>query len=241
MFGLPRGIVVSCQGPPGTTLDDPHVMAAMAKAAEAAGAIGIRAQGEADIRAIRELTTLPIIGILKREIDGQRWITLSIDDAMRVTDAGADFVAVDLTNRPRPDGLTSVAFLQKLLGSITVPILADVSTREEGFAAARAGAAAVLSTLSGYTPHSRQQAGPDLELVSELVSAVEVPVIAEGRYRTAEQVRDAFRRGAYAVVVGTAITNTLEITRWFVAGVPSDVGEDAAHAPAHAAVAGNRP
>ena len=221
MMSLAREIIVSCQGPPGTSLDDPYVMVAMARAAEQAGAIGIRAQGEADIRAIRRATALPIIGLLKREIEGERRITPFLADAVAVAEAGADMVAVDLTNRPRPDNVTPVVFLQQLVKSVGLPILADVSTVEEGLAAAGEGAAAVLSTMSGYTSYSRQLKGPDLELISELVQAVTVPVLAEGRYRTVPQVEDAFARGAHAVVIGTAITNPLQITRWFVEGVPS--------------------
>jgi N-acylglucosamine-6-phosphate 2-epimerase len=221
MIPLPRGLVVSCQGPPGTLLDDPHVMAAMAAAAERAGAIGIRAQGVADIRAIRRVTGLPIIGLLKRDIGGRRWITPTVADAIAIVGAGADLVAVDLTAGPRPDGSTAEAYLRDLRDAITAPILADVSTLTEGIAAADGGAAAVLTTMSGYTPQSRPLEGPDLELVSELVRAVAIPVIAEGRFRSPEQVRDALDRGAHAVVVGTAITNPLEITRWFMVGVGS--------------------
>jgi N-acylglucosamine-6-phosphate 2-epimerase len=125
-------------------------------------------------------------------------------------------VAVDLTARPRPDGSTPAAFLRDLIDAIAQPILADVSTVAEGLAAAGGGASAVATTLSGYTPYSRRPDGPDLDLVAELVDAVEIPVLAEGRYRTADQVSDALGRGAHAVVVGTAITNPLEITRWFV-------------------------
>jgi N-acylglucosamine-6-phosphate 2-epimerase len=213
---IPRGVVVSCQGPPGTPLDDPHVMAALAQAAELAGAVAIRAQGSADIRQIRGAVSLPIIGLLKRDVDGVRRITHTLEDAEAVAEAGADMVAVDLTRRPRPDRLSPSEFMALLRSRIRVPILADVSTAAEGIAAAAAGASCVSSTLSGYTDYSRQIKGPDLELVAELVSSVKVPVLAEGRYRTEDQVLDAFRRGAQAVVVGTAITNPLEITRWFV-------------------------
>lgn len=43
-----------------------------------------------------------------------------------------------------------------------------------------------------------------------------VPVVAEGRYRTPTQVREALRAGAFAVVVGRAITDPLMLTRTFV-------------------------
>jgi putative N-acetylmannosamine-6-phosphate epimerase len=212
---VPPGLVVSCQGPTGTPLDDPGVMAAMAQVAQMAGAVAIRAQGVADIRRICEVVSIPIIGLLKREVNGERRITLSVDDALLVAEAGAEVIAVDLTRRPRPDGLTPEAFMGQLARAIDLPILADVSTVDEGVVAAGAGAACVSSTMSGYTSYSPQLAGPDLGLVAALVKSVSVPVFAEGRYRTPEQASEAFRRGAYGVVVGTAITNTLEIARWF--------------------------
>jgi N-acylglucosamine-6-phosphate 2-epimerase len=45
-----------------------------------------------------------------------------------------------------------------------------------------------------------------------------VPVVAEGRYRTPAQVREALRAGAFAVVVGRAITDPLMLTKVFVEG-----------------------
>ena len=46
-----------------------------------------------------------------------------------------------------------------------------------------------------------------------------MPVIAEGRYSTAQQVRAALAAGAWAVVVGTAITRPQVITRTLLDGV----------------------
>jgi putative N-acetylmannosamine-6-phosphate epimerase len=98
--------------------------------------------------------------------------------------------------------------------------MADVATLAEGIAAAAAGADAVATTLSGYTGpvHAARDDPPDLDLVEALAAAVGVPVVAEGRLWTPEQVAEALRRGAHAVVVGTAITNPRDITRRFVAG-----------------------
>jgi N-acylglucosamine-6-phosphate 2-epimerase len=227
---IARGLIVSCQGPRGTRLDDPQVMAAMAAAAESAGATAIRAEGVADIRAIKDATSLPVIGLMKRDIDGIRWITPSVDDAKSLADAGSDMVAVDMTRRQRPDGLHPHEMLEALLVAVEVPIVADVSILEEGIVAARGGVAAVLSTLSGYTAYSRQSDGPDVRLVGELVEHVDVPVIAEGRYQTSQQVAQAMEQGAHSVVVGTAITNPIEIARGFVDAVER-FGSDFAELP----------
>jgi putative N-acetylmannosamine-6-phosphate epimerase len=55
-----------------------------------------------------------------------------------------------------------------------------------------------------------------LTLIQQLTQAVAIPVIAEGRIRTPHQARQALDAGAYGVVVGSAITRPVEITRWFV-------------------------
>ena len=55
--------------------------------------------------------------------------------------------------------------------------------------------------------------GPDVTLVAALAEAVGVPVLAEGRYAGAGDVRAAFAAGAHAVVVGTAITDPMALTR----------------------------
>ena len=103
------------------------------------------------------------------------------------------------------------------------PVLADVSTLEEGISAARAGADMIATTLSGYTPYTVGGASPDLELVTALSAKLDVPVIAEGRIWTPEQAREALKRGAWAVTVGTAITRPKLLAARFVEAVRKDV------------------
>jgi putative N-acetylmannosamine-6-phosphate epimerase len=43
------------------------------------------------------------------------------------------------------------------------------------------------------------------------------PVVAEGRFGSPEEVAEALRLGAHAVVVGTAITRPIDIVRRFAA------------------------
>ena len=70
-FPLPRGaFVVSCQARADNPLHGAAFMAAMARAAEQGGARGLRVNGGDDIRAVRAVSALPIIGIVKRMTDG---------------------------------------------------------------------------------------------------------------------------------------------------------------------------
>lgn len=221
-FPISRGaFVVSCQARADNPLHGPVHMAAMAQAAEQGGASGLRANGAADITGIRAVTGLPIIGIAKRFDEGfPVYITPDLASAALIARAGADAVAVDATGRPRRG--EPIEVLLPLIRSETGrPVMADIATLEEGVRAAALGADAVATTLSGYTDGTAtlRDRGPDLDLLSALIEQVRVPVIAEGRFETPEQVREAFRRGAHAVVVGTAITNPREITRRFVAAL----------------------
>jgi N-acylglucosamine-6-phosphate 2-epimerase len=209
------GLIVSCQAKEDSPLRGPTFMAAMARCAEVGGAVGIRANGPDNIEAIRKAVGLPIIGIYKINCpDSEPYITPTFEAAKCVAEAGADIIALDATLRPHANGLSACELIAqiKILG---LPVMADISTFEEGVAAEEAGADIIATTMSGYTPYSRQLDGPDFELILEFVQAVHVPVIAEGRIWTPDQAKKAIDLGAHAVVVGTAITRPEIITERF--------------------------
>lgn len=214
----PGALVVSCQARADNPLHGAPFMAAMARAAAQGGARAIRANGAEDIAAIRAAADLPIIGLNKRWDEGYPvHITPDFASAEAVVRAGADLVAIDATPRRRR-GEDLPELIRRIRAELGRPVLADVSTLEEGRRAVALGAACVATTLSGYTEATRgAAAGPDFELVSALAGAVPVPVLAEGRFTDPAQLAEAFARGAHAVVVGTAITNPREITRRFAA------------------------
>ncbi|MCG8351331.1 MAG: N-acetylmannosamine-6-phosphate 2-epimerase [Chloroflexales bacterium] len=215
---LRGGLIVSCQAPPGDPLCDTDILARMAIAAWRGGAVGIRANGPDSIRAIRQAVPLPLIGLYK---DGETgvYITPTIEHAHAVIAAGADIVALDGTQRPRPNGEQLATIIAAVHAEADKLVMADVSTLDEGLAAQAAGADFVSTTLSGYTPYSPQIEGPDLELVQALAARLRTPVIAEGRIRAPSDARAARRAGGFAVVVGAAITRPEWITAQFVDGL----------------------
>lgn len=213
---LRGGLIVSCQAAGENPLTGAHFMAAMARAAEMGGAVGIRANGPDCVRAIRETVQLPIIGLNKQDHAGcEVYITPTWKSAREVIEAGADIVALDATPRPRPSGETLGQLIERIHDAGKL-VMADISTWEEGVEAAKLGADLVGTTLSGYTSYSPQQEGPDFTLIDKLVREAEAPVIAEGRFFTTDEVNEAIRLGAHAVVVGTAITNPWKTTERFV-------------------------
>jgi len=216
---LRGGLIVSCQARAGHPLHGAAVIAALARAAEAGGAAGVRINGEHDIRAVREAVRLPIIGIRKVWTpDVPVYITPTFGDAAAVAAAGADLIALDATGRPRAGGARIEELIPRIRTELGKPVMADVSTVEEGRRAAELGAALVATTLSGYTGGPIPE-GPDIDLVRDLARMLSVPVVAEGRYRTPEEALAALRAGAFAVVVGRAITDALAITRRFVEAI----------------------
>ena len=211
-------LIVSCQALPDEPLFGSDTMAKMATAATLGGAAGIRANTPVDIAAIRAaLPQTPLIGLWKVVIPGFEdvYITPRIQDAVAVADAGADMIAIDATLRPHPEG-TTAALIRAIKQQTDKLVLADVDNVAAAVAAVDAGADAVSTTLSGYTPHSPTMEAPDLELVAALAGLdLGVPVFAEGRIATPDQARAALDCGAWAVVVGGAITRPVSITQRF--------------------------
>jgi len=214
-----KQLIVSCQALPDEALFGSDIMAKMAISVARGGARAIRANTPVDVKAIREAVDLPLIGLYKEVLPGYDVIiTPTLKHALAIAEAGADIIAVDCTRRPHPEGDLR-ELITKIHEQTDCLVMADISTCEEGLAAAAAGADMLSTTLSGYTPYSPQQKGPDLDLVTQLTDSSPIPVIAEGRYHTPQQVRQALLNGAVSVVVGGAITRPRQITESFVEAI----------------------
>jgi len=217
---LKGGLIVSCQAYPGDAMYGSNIMAAFAKASLEAGAVGIRANGVEDIRVIKETVSLPIIGIYKENIHGyEPYITPTLKHVELVIGAGADIVAVDATKRLHPEGLMGYEFISKIKRHFDITLMADISTLEEGILAYQAGADLISTTLSGYTEYTKNSKKPNFELLKALVKEVPIPVIMEGNIWRPEEARYALDLGAYAVVVGSAITRPQLIAKRFILGM----------------------
>ncbi len=221
-------LVVSCQAYPGEPMRDPRTMAQVAQACVVGGAAGIRAQGLADLRAVRARIDVPLIGLWK---DGDRgvFITPTLEHALAVVDTGVDVVAVDGTRRERPDGRSLTDVIAGVREhSSGVLVMADCGSAADARAAEGAGADVIGTTLAGYTGERPKTVGPDLDLVTEIAAFARVPVMVEGRVHTPDQAVEALEAGGFAVCVGTAITHPTTITGWFRHALDSGFGAGAA-------------
>lgn len=203
-----HGLIVSCQAPIDSPLHNPVVIAAMAQASVNRGAVGVRIDTPAHIKAVREqCPTTPIIGLWKQQMPGcEVYITPQFHHAASVASAGADIIAIDATLRERPDRETVNTLVTQIHEELGKLVMADVDTLENAIASQNAGADFIGTTLYGYTAQTQHLSPPGFDLLSEMVKQIEVPIICEGGIASPQMAREALKLGAYAVVVGTAIT-----------------------------------
>lgn len=212
-------VIISVQAMPGEPLYKEECLCAMMQCAVDGGAAGLRLAGGRDVRNAKRLFDIPVIGLTKPNKIPENYkdvvyITPGIKEVNELIEAGADIIAADATNRIRPnENLREVLSRIKTANKLA---MADISTFEEGINARTAGFDIVSTTLSGYTSHSRQDlTGPDFELLETLVKELDCPVILEGRVWEPREVDKAFELGAYAVVIGSAVTRPYLITKRF--------------------------
>lgn len=209
-------LIVSCQALEDEPLHSSFIMGRMAYAALVGGASGIRANTVSDIQEIKKNVNLPIIGIIKQQYgDNQVYITPTMKEIDALAAEGVEVIALDGTKRERPDGNTLENLMREAKTKYPNQLfMADISSVEEAVEAERIGFDIVGTTLVGYTEYTK---GNDpLTELEKVIKAVTVPVIGEGNIDTPVKAKKALELGAYAVVVGGAITRPQQITKKFV-------------------------
>jgi N-acylglucosamine-6-phosphate 2-epimerase len=215
-----NGLIVSCQ----VQHDDPvyseEFVVKMAIAAQWGGAVGIRANDPAQIRAIKKAVDLPIIGLWKIwHDDTDVFITPTLEAAKAVWEAGAEIIALDCTAQITHEGRPAYELLPIVKKAIPEALVfADVSNYEEGVRAIELGADIVGPTLYGYTEATKHIEEPDLREFARMCRDFKdkAYVIMEGHLYTPEDAMRCIYLGAHAVVVGSAITRPHLITKRFV-------------------------
>lgn len=215
------GLIVSCQALKTEPLYSSHIMARLAYAAKEGGAVGIRANTPEDILEIKKSVDLPIIGLYKVEYDDSEvYITPTMKEVDALMEVKPDIIAIDATNRIRPNGETLETFFKKVREKYPDMIfMADCSTYEEGMRAEELGMDIISTTLCGYTQETEGTEIPSYSMIERLSKDLKIPLIAEGGIWVPNQLHQVFECGAYAAVVGTAITRPREITKRFVLAI----------------------
>ncbi len=216
-------LIVSCQALPEEPLHSSFIMGRMAIAAKQGGAQGIRANSVSDIEEIKKQVDLPVIGIIKRQYgDNPVYITPTMKEIDELMTVAPEVIAVDATCRQRPDGKSLDEFYQDIRAKYPSQLLmADCSTLDEMLHAAELGFDFVGTTLVGYTEESKglHIESNDFEIIRELLSKIDKPVIAEGNIDTPAKAKRVLELGSYSVVVGSIITRPQVITKRFAEAI----------------------
>lgn len=208
LASIQYGLIVSCQAPSDSPLHDNQIIAVMAQAAVNQGAVAVRIDTPSHVQAVRQkLGEFPVIGLWKQQIQGYEvYITPRFEDAVAIADAGADIIAIDATLRPRPLQENLPDLVTKIHQELGKLVMADVDSLESAAAAAAAGVDLIGTTLYGYTSQTSDCTPPGWQLLTEIVATTNIPAICEGGVGNPQMAQKALQLGAYAVVVGTAIT-----------------------------------
>lgn len=210
-------LIVSCQALKEEPLHSSYIMGRMAHAAKLGGAAGIRANTVEDIIEIKKTVDLPVIGIIKQDYDDCNvYITPTMKEVDALVACGCEIIATDATKRLRPNGVTLDQFFTEVRAKYPKQLfMADCSSIEEGMHAAELGFDFIGTTMSGYTEYTIGTKLPNLEMVKELSLHSGKLVIAEGGIWSPEDLESVLEAGAFAAVVGTAITRPMDITKRF--------------------------
>lgn len=218
-----KQLIVSCQALPHEPLHSDYIMSRMAVAALEGGAKGIRANSVVDIKAIKNVVDVPIIGIIKRDYDdADAFITSTMTEIDEIMSVQPDIIAVDATFSTRHQNESLDEFFKQIKEKYPNQLLmADCSTLEEMIHADNLGFDFIGTTLVGYTKQSKgaQIEADDFKLIRDAVSMLKHPIIAEGNIDTPEKAKRVLELGAYSVVVGSIITRPQLITKRFVEAI----------------------
>lgn len=219
LTSLAGGLIVSCQ----ILKEDPQyiegIIPALAKGAIWGGAVGLRINEPENIKAVRAVTDLPIIGLWKiHRHDTEVFMTPNMEAVKAVIEAGADIVAIDGTDR-LIDGEKALEIIPKIKQAYpNILIFADVRNDDDAVAALAKGADIVAPTFYRFSKDAKSTDLPDWEMFSRMCGrcASKGAVFMEGKIWTPDDCIRAFHYGAHAVVVGTVLTRAHITTRRFV-------------------------
>lgn len=218
---IKNGLIVSCQAFKNEPTYDLQTIVKFAAASEEGGAAAVRINNPRNILEVKKKVSIPIFGIYKlipKKYDKIKdvIITPTLSSALEVYEAGADIIAIDCSFRANRTKTEIRKLINDIKSNCDVLLMGEISNLEEAIFAESIGVDIVSTTIAGYTPYTIAGEGPDFALLERLVNTIKVPINAEGRFSSPEEVKKALNLGAWCVTVGSYITRPHRITDKFV-------------------------
>jgi len=228
---LRHGVIVSCQGDPKVNpMGTPENLLLMARCAKLGGCVGFRANMPQNVGPIKkEFPDMPMVGIWKIVSPGSDvYITPNMEAVDTLVGLGCEIIAADATDRLNANGEKAYTMMTKIKEKYPdVLAMADIADINDARLAAKAGADICSTTLSGYTAYTQDKQGKcDFDLVRQIRQEnLGMFIITEGKIWTREDAVKAYECGADCIVIGTAITAPIAITKRFVTAVDGHFGK----------------
>lgn len=213
------GLIVSCQMEKHAPCYSEDSVELMAKAAVWAGACALRINGVDNVKKIKSLFDIPVIGLVKVfRTDTEVFMTPTMNEVEQLIEAKADVIAIDGTDRliDNHPAMNIIVEIKKKYPNVL--ILADVRDEVDAVQSLELGADMVAPTFYRFKKDAKSTDLPDWEMFAKMCRACKDKgiVLMEGKIWTPDDAIRALHYGAYAVVVGSAITRPHLIARRFV-------------------------
>ncbi|MGL4647560.1 MAG: N-acetylmannosamine-6-phosphate 2-epimerase [Mycoplasmoidaceae bacterium] len=215
-------LIISCQAFDDEPFNDVHGITLMAKAVLEGGATCLRLAQKDHIAAIKKITDVPMMGLIKADYEGSEvFITPTLKEVKELLDLKITCIALDATNRKRPKETLEEIVAYIRTNSPQTLLMADCGSINDVIRANQLGFDCLGTTLVGRTKESLGLNNIDhhYQFIKDCLANSKIPVIAEGGIWSIKEVNDLFNLGVFAVVVGSVITRPKEITKRWLKGV----------------------
>lgn len=216
---LKGGLIVSCQMERHAPCFSEDSVELLAKAAIWAGACALRINGIENVKKIKKLFDVPIIGLVKvHRDDSDVFMTPNMSYVDDLVKAGAEIIAIDGTDRliDNTKACDIIPLIKEKYPEVI--IFADVRDEIDALNALKLGADIVAPTFYRFKKDAKSTDLPDWEMFARMCRLCKDKgiVVMEGKIWTPDDAIRAMHYGAYAVVVGSAITRPHLIARRFI-------------------------
>ena len=207
---LANGLIVLIQPPKGSPMQESGVIAALAETSLRNGAVGICLESPENIGAARiRCPNAFIIGFWNCKFsDSPVLTTPGWHEIKEVWSSGADIIAIDASNRFRPNGQKLEELIERTRDELNAPLLAEIDDYESGLKAANLGIEWISTTFNNYDLTKPDDVKTNIFLIQQLREKLGnvIHLVCGSGINSPKLANKLIKAGANNVIVGPAIT-----------------------------------